>query len=217
MRSLWIVLLITGTTFQVLIIRALVRGALRAFPALFIYSIASFLATAFAAAAFFNGDLYQRATRYYWIQDAVLQFLIFLLVISLIYGAMDRSEKRTVVRRALVGGSLLFVSLSLYFTWDPRLGRWMTQLSRNLGFLAVILNLVLWAVLIKSRRADRTLLMVSGGLGIHMAGRAIGHSLRQLSHSTVVPGDLIIVLSGLLCLYIWWQAFRDFNRAERGT
>jgi hypothetical protein len=92
----------------------------------------------------------------------------------------------------------------------------MTQLSRNLGFLAVILNLVLWAVLIKSQRADRTLLMVSGGIGIQMAGKAIGHSLRQLSRSTIVAGDLTIVLSGLLCLYIWWQAFRPSGQRARG-
>jgi hypothetical protein len=32
--------------------------------------------------------------------------------------------------------------------------------------------------------------------------------LRQLSHSTLTLGNLVIVLSHLLCLYIWWQAFR---------
>jgi hydrogenase-4 membrane subunit HyfE len=94
----------------------------------------------------------------------------------------------------------------------------MTQLSRDLGFLAVILDLALWAVLIQSRRPDRTLLMVSAGMGIQMAGKAIGHSLRQLSRSAIVPGNLIIVLSGLLCLYIWWQAFRHYDQnAPRPT
>jgi uncharacterized membrane protein YsdA (DUF1294 family) len=83
----------------------------------------------------------------------------------------------------------------------------MTQFSRNVGFLAVILNLVLWAALLKHRRPDQTLLMVSGGIGIQMAGKAIGHSLRQW-RPTVTTGDLVIVLSHLLCLYIWWQAFR---------
>ena len=84
----------------------------------------------------------------------------------------------------------------------------MTRFSRNLGFLAVLLNLVLWAALLKHRRPDQTLLLVSGGMGIQMAGKAIGHALRQLSPSTVTAGNLVIVLSHLLCLYIWWQAFR---------
>ena len=54
--------------------------------------------------------------------------------------------------------------------------------------------------------------MVSGGMGIQMAGKAIGHSLRQLSRSAMMPGDLVIVLSHLLCLYIWWQAFRHYGQ-----
>jgi hypothetical protein len=212
MRNLWSILGITGIALQLLLIRALLRGALKLFPFFFTYVVGLFLITAIDASAFFNRDLSARANRYYWALDATLQGLIFLFVISLIYGAMDRSEKRATVRRTLVGGALLFVCVSLYFTWDPRLGRWMTQLGRNLGFLAVILNLVLWAVLLQFRRTDRTMLMLSGGLGIQMAGKAIGHSLRDLSRSTIVLGDLIYVLSNLLCLYIWWEAFRHFDQ-----
>ena len=107
----------------------------------------------------------------------------------------------------LIAGSVLFAALSLYFTYNHGLDLWMTQFSRNVGFLAVILNLILWAALLKHRRPDQTLLLVSGGMGIQMAGKAIGHSLRQL-RLTVTTGNLVIVLSHLLCLYIWWQAFR---------
>jgi hypothetical protein len=218
MRNLWVILSSTGIALQLLLIRVVVRNALRRFPVLFVYAVALFLTTMAEASAFYNADFFARANRYYWVIDAARQGLIFVLVISLIYGAMDRSEKRAVVRRALIASAFLFVCVSLYFTWDARPSRWMTQLSRDLGFLAVILNLILWAVLIQSRRADRTLLMISGGMGIQMAGKAIGHSLRQLSRSTIVPGDLIIVLSHLLCLYIWWQAFRHFDQnAPRNT
>ena len=49
---------------------------------------------------------------------------------------------------------------------------------------------------------------------IILAGKAIGHSLRQISSSTVLAGELILVLSHLLCLYIWWQALRSFDRQE---
>jgi F0F1-type ATP synthase assembly protein I len=84
----------------------------------------------------------------------------------------------------------------------------MTKLARNLSFCSVILNLALWAVLIKARHTDRRLLLISGGLGVQMAGKAIGHSLRQVSASTVLAGNLVYVLSHLACMYIWWQAFR---------
>lgn len=212
MYYVWTGTLAIGLLLQVLLVAALLRGAWKRFKALFCYSVVLLLTTVVEGSAFYNADLFARANRYYWVIDAARQCLIFIFVVSLIYGATARSERRAVVRRALIGGALVYVCASLYFTWDPRASRWMTQLSRNLGFLAVILNLVLWAVLIQSGRADRTLLMVSGGMGIQMAGKAIGHSLRQLSRSAIVPGDLIIVLSHLLCLYIWWQAFRHFDQ-----
>ena len=212
MRNIWLLLSGAGLALQFLLIRELAGRAMRMFPVFTAYAVTLFLVSVVMVAALWNDDLFGSANRYYWALEAIIQILIFLVVISLIYGAMDRSEKRVVVRRVLIGGALLFVCVSLYFTRDPRPGRWMTQLSRNLGFLAVILNLVLWAVLIQSERADRTLLMVSGGMGIQMAGKAIGHSLRQFSRSAIVPGDLIIVLSHLLCLCIWWQAFRHFDQ-----
>ncbi len=215
MRNIWLLLSCSGLALQLLLIRALAGGAKRTFPVFFVYVVTLFLVSVVAVSALCNGDFFRSANRYYWVLEAIVQILVFLVVISLIHAAMDRSQKRVLIRRVLVGGAFLFVCVSLYFTRDPRPGRWMTQLSRNLGFLAVILNLVLWAVLIKSRRADRTLLMVSGGMGIQMAGKAIGHSLRQLSRGTIVAGDLIIVLSGLLCLYIWWQAFRHSGQKAR--
>jgi vacuolar-type H+-ATPase subunit I/STV1 len=216
MRNIWLFLSGTGLTLQLLLLRALAGGAKRAFPVFFAYTVTLFLVSVVTVSALWNDDFFGSANRYYWALEAIIQILIFLVVISLIYGAMDRSEKRVLVRCALIGGALLFVCVSLYFTRDPRPGRWMTQLSRNLGFLAVILDLILWAVLIQSRRADRTLLMVSGGMGIQMAGKAIGHSLRQISRSAIVPGDMITVLSHLLCLYIWWQAFRHFDQNAPG-
>jgi hypothetical protein len=212
MRNIWLLLAGTGLALQLLLIRSLTGAAMRRFRVFFVYAVTLFLISVVTVSALWNGDLFASASRYYWALKAIDQILIFLVVISLIYGAMDRSKKRTMVMRALIGGAFLFACASLYFTRDPRPGHWMTQLSRNLGFLAVILNLILWATLIKSRRADRALLMVSGGMGIQMAGEAIGHSLRQLSRAAILPGDLIIVLSQLLCLYIWWQAFRHSDQ-----
>lgn len=194
---------------QVLIIAALLRGGYRRFKVLFVYMVVLLLTTVAEAAAFYNADLFRRASRYYWTIDAGRQTLIFLLVLSLIYGALEAGAKRSSIRRLLAIGALAFVLISLPMTHDPRIGHWVNNLSRNLGFLAVILNLVLWAVLIQSGRADRTLLMVSGGMGIQMAGKAIGFSMRQLSLGLAVSGNVVVVLTHLLCLYVWWQAFRS--------
>jgi hypothetical protein len=212
MAYFWWLVILFGVVLQLLVIAALLRARRRDFTALFLYVVALFLATAIDVAAFYSPETQVRAARYYWTTDAVLQALIFVAVLSFIQNALEQRANKSTLKRILWCGAGVFVLASMYFTKDPRIGHWMTNLSRNLGFLAVVLNLILWAVLVQFRRQDRVLLMVSGGMGIQMAGKAIGHSLRQLLYPrSQLPGDLVIVLSHLLCLYIWWQAFRRFD------
>ena len=217
MTYFWWLIIGVGLVLQLLVIAVVLRRRQGGFKVLFIYLVLLFLSTVLNAAAYYNPGTQVRAARYYWLSDAVRQAFIFLLVLSFIHNALVQRVNRTPLRRMLWAGACLYVLASLYFTWDPRIGHWMTNLSRNLAFLAVILNLILWAALIQFRRGDRVLLMVSGGMGIEMAGKAIGHSLRQLSKSTELTGDLILVITHLLCLCIWWQAFRRVDPARRAS
>ena len=207
MIYLWAGTAAVGLVLQVLLIAAMLRGAYRLYRVLFVYAVVLLMTTSIEATAVFGSGYAAGLAAYYWVGDSIRQTLLYVVVISLILSASDQSAKRASIGRLLIAGSLLFAVLSLYFTYNRGLDFWMTRFSRNLGFLAVILNLILWAALLKHRRPDPTLLLVSGGMGIQMAGKAIGHSLRQL-RLTVTTGDLVIVLSHLLCLYIWWQAFR---------
>jgi hypothetical protein len=214
MRSVWIVLSSVGIIFQILLIAVLLRGWISRFRVLFAYVVVLFLTTVMEAAAFYSPAVYARTAPNYWLTDAVRQALIFLMVLSLIGQALDKTARAWAFRRVLWGGAAVFVAVSLYATYARGFDFWMTSFSRNLGFLAVILNLVLWAVLLRFRRNQHILLVVCSGMGIQMAGKAIGHSLRQLTPRTPVAGDLILVLSHILCLYIWWNAFRRIDPAQ---
>jgi hypothetical protein len=208
MLYLWSTTIVAGVGLQILVLAALLRRGWRRFKGLFAYVVVLLLTTGIDAAAFYNQDIYFGLSGNYWVNDAVRQFLIFFLVLSLIRAGVARDPSLLKGARLLGFGVAAFSIISLYATWDAEFWAWMTQLSRNLGFVAVVLNLALWAVLIRSRQRDHTLLMISGGMGIQMAGKAIGHSLRQMAQLTALPGDLIIVLSHLFCLYVWWQALR---------
>jgi hypothetical protein len=208
MFYLWAGAGIVGLLLQIVVVSVMLRGAYHRYGVLFGYTIVLFVTSAVEAAAFYWPSYAAIPSTDYWVFDSIRQALLYVVVISLILSASDRSAKRASIGRLLITGSVLFAALSLYFTYNRGLDFWMTQFSRNLGFLAVILNLILWAALLKHRRPDQTLLMVSGGMGIQMAGKAIGHALRQLSPHTVTTGNLVIVLSHLFCLYVWWQAFR---------
>jgi hypothetical protein len=211
-----------GLPLELLIIAALLRGAYRRFPIILVYTIAYFLTTVVEIPvyiAYYSGVKGVRGYRVflYWLDEGILQLLIFAVVMSLIYQASARVGSRRILRAGLIVGAIFFAGISflLHYNRHIALGLWMTPWTRDLSFCSTILDLALWALLIASRKKDHLLLMLSGALGIQFTGEAIGESLRNLSNSPVAvnSGDIMIVLADFLCLYIWWQAFRGAARA----
>lgn len=212
MTYLWTVPIIAEWVILVLIISGLLRGSYKDFPFLFGYLLAVLLGSVAGSASYFDPALRLEYVRHYWIAETVQEILVFCLVISLIH----RTVKGRGRRRLWFVLGLIVIAVSA-FQGMPKgnFNRWMTELSRNLSFCAVLLNLILWMALIRHKPEDHRLLLISGGLGVQMAGKAIGHSLRQMARSLIIPGNLLIVLSHLLCLYIWWQAFRELDPRTR--
>ena len=113
----------------------------------------------------------------------------------------------------LIGATLLVASVSFASHWSPglKVGKWMTPLTRDLNFCAAVLDLGLWALLIRSGEKDYRLLMLSGALGIQFAVAAMGQALRQISPDSPLMASatgLMIMIANLTRTYIWWQAFR---------
>jgi hypothetical protein len=206
MTYLWIVPIVAECVVLVLIITSLLGGSYKDFPFLFGYLLSVLFGTVAGSAAYFTPALLSEYTRHYWIAETVQQVLVFCLVISLIHRTL-KGRGRVLSWFGL--GLVVIALVAIQGMPSANLSWWMTQLSRNLSFCAVLLNLVLWMSLIRHRPEDRRLLLISGGLGVQMAGKAIGHSLRQMSRGLITPGNMLIVLSHLLCLFIWWQAFRE--------
>jgi len=210
-----------GLTLEILVVQALLRGAYKKYPFILAYTAALILATAVEVVAY--SDYFSGARRlarsrafYYWVNDGVLDALIFCVVIALIYRATSSLSSRRIVRLSLISGAALFAGISFLIHYNPRAARseWMTLWSRDLSFTASVLDLVLWAMLVASREKDRRILMLSGALGVQFSGEAIGQSLRSLSRVLVWPGNLLIVFSDLACLYVWWRTFRAAPAAE---
>lgn len=198
-----------GISLQALLLgRMMRRRAYRDYAFLFAYGCVLLATSAIEADSFlFHRPRIGVASSYYWAADALRQALLYLVVAELWSRTEANPKKSATARRLFMAGSALYIGLSFYFTYDRSFSFWMTQFSRNLGFLAVILNLLLWAALMTRKAGDRIPLLISGGLGIQMAGKAVGHSLRQMSPALVTFGDLILVFTHLTCLWFWWQAF----------
>jgi hypothetical protein len=217
MNYFWAGTGLAGIALQIMVVSAMLSGPWREYRVQFVYMIVLLATTSVEASAFFGVPFAASSVDYYWVFDSIRQTLLFLVVVSLIRDSSDDSPLSQTVQRWMAFFSVVFIAGSVYLTHSNVFDRWMTRISRNLGFLAVVLNLILWAALLAKKRRNTDLLMISGGMGIQMAGKAIGHSFRQISRSTILFGNLIIVLSHLFCLYIWWQAFRRAAVTSRGA
>ena len=236
MSVLWYIFGFVGLLLELFVLAAMLQTppnqslpnqspAYRRYPILFLLCLIMLCSTvvetaAALAPASFSFTQTEQYRLYYWINENVIQFFTFLLMISFIYRALDGIRGRVTLCLGLVTAAALILVISLSgATFDNY--RWMTPLSRNLSFCSALLNLVLWSALLRQKKREPQLLMVSAGLGLATTGKAIGHSLRRISTSAVVTGNLVIVVTTLLCLFLWWYSFSRHVRlaasASRGS
>jgi len=198
----------------VMVIAALLRGAYRRYPFVFLYTVASFLTAVVEATAYFSfasgSRLAHTYAQYYWVDDGIRQSLLFLVVISLLYLATREIQARALVCTSLIAGAVLIAGVTFLVHYDPQghTSKWMTLWTRDLDFSSAILDLALWLILLNSRKFDGELLTITGALGIRFTGEAIGHALRNQFPGILLAADTIVVLANLACFYIWWQVFR---------
>ena len=89
---------LVGLPLEFLVISALARGPYRRFPLVFVYAIAVFVTTLVEippfVETFVTGDaaILKHAARVYWVDEVILQVLVFAVVISLIDQAISTSR-----------------------------------------------------------------------------------------------------------------------------
>ncbi len=202
-------------SLQILILNAMRGGAWRRYPFVALYVVADLVTNVAEIQpniAYDSGSALAKKhwAILYWFDERIMQALLFLLVISLIYRASTHLRPRRTLVLTLVCASLLFAGISLFAHFDPNVttGMWMTRWTRDMNFCAAILDLGLWAMLIRAHEKDYRILMIAGALGMQFTAGAVGQAMRDISHETVDITSVIMVGANLTCLYIWWQAFR---------
>jgi len=208
-----------GLCLNALVISALLRGVYRRYPFVFAYAVALLFSTIIEIAS----RQFPPTVRanYYWTDEIILDVLVFCVVIAFIDEAARHSKQRVIERHWLVLASAVICVVSYNIHQGPHFNRTMTLISRDLNICAVFLDLLLWSLLLAARRADRQLLLLSGGLGLQLTGAIMGEQLRQLSRSLYLSGTMLEVSTGLLGMYVWWRALRatpalSFNPIKKG-
>jgi hypothetical protein len=200
--SAWVV----GLWLNLLVISALVRGSYRRYPFVFAYALTLLVSTVVEIALKAAPRTVQDG--YYWIDEVILDALVFCVVIAFIDEAAQHSKQKVVERHWLVLAAALICALSFAIHRTSHLNRQMTLVSRDLNICAVILDLILWSLLLTARPPNRRLMLLSGGLGLQLTGAIMGEQLRHFSHSLFSAGTVLEVTTGFLGLYIWWRALR---------
>jgi len=202
----------TGTVvavlLQVAIIAKLLSGAYRSYPMLLVFITVNFLATVASASAIFGSrEWTAHASRMYWLCNTVQYGFVFALQVHMLSQGMNGPRARRRIAYLIAGG-ILFAVLAVWTAHHPRMNLWMTQVVRNIGFGAMILNLALWTSLL--RNPDRCRLMITAAIGIMLAGEAIGHSLRQMAQGLVPLGNGVLLLTYFLALVLIWRGLARF-------
>lgn len=204
---------------QVLLISSVIRN-FRKFPVLACYAIASFLATVMEGAIYLQAFSFSSefSRQIYWLDEAILQVLVYLLVISLMSkGLAAKASDHRGFRFDLAVSALLVMAFCILVDYKPGAHYLVeTGASRNLSFASAILNLILWMVLLTNKNRDHQLLVLSSGLGVQTTGRAIGHSLRQIPLPGLkLAGNTLIVLTYMISFFILWWALRQKGSFDR--
>jgi len=168
--------------------------------------------------------------RLYWSNDVIVDLFRFVLVIVLIYRASEGARRVSPrLLTALVIAMMVLPFILFHPNFQPvamgpfhlpfpsgRIGAaWFQSTSELLNFGAAIMNLMLWATLIASKRRDPQLLVVSAGLGVVVTGTAFAYGMRHFlgQNQLGAMGFLFMNLTQLAGWVIWCWAFRPARRS----
>jgi len=211
MASVYLCVGLLGVAAEVWVLHTLIRSQHSRFAGVG-FCLAVLLLTDIADGVSYlsGGGWTEWYVEYYYLNNAARILSRLAALVSLAYLASTVHTRGTALLKILLGAVAVIAASALLAS-----GSWpheyMIEATRNLSFASVILNTMLWLSLIKNRTSDTQLFLVSGGLGLNMAGEAIGQSLLQMADVyalLVHAGGVFVIGSQLLCLFIWGKAFQ---------
>lgn len=192
----------------------LLLGPFRKYPLILTYCLVQLILTAGE-----NHFLHTNRKLYailYWTDEIILNLLLFLMVVTFTYRALDDHKLRAAMGKVLAGVFVVVVCLPLLVFKGPAFvaTSWFNHTSQLLSFAAAILNLGLWTALVTNRRRDSQLLAVCAGLGVAVTGAAISYGVRgYVVKDWLWLPDIFMSATFVVSMAIWCWTFRP-QRAQ---
>lgn len=144
----------------------------------------------------------------YWLITETTRWVaLYLAVLSFVWKALAAHPAYWWIRHWLIGLSVFTVFVGLFLTKGPDIPVWILKTVNILSIAGMLLNLILWTVLVRTRSSNLTLFLVTSGLGVQAALEAAAWSMRNF-RATFNAAYFVGVFGHLLCLLVWIAAFR---------
>lgn len=183
----------------------LLKGYVREYFGLLFYVIVLVLTLATDIATYKFAD----RSAYFLVSETARWGALYLAVLSFVWKALAAHPAHGWIRHWLIGLSVLTVFVAVFFTRSANVPIWILRTVNILSVAGMLLNLVLWTLLVRTRSADLTLFLVTSGLGVQAAMEAVAWSMRNLQNRTLFQAAYYPAMLGhLLCLTVWILAFR---------
>ncbi len=160
----------------------------------------------------------------YWADHMTLELLLFLVVIAFTHAALQGNPLRSKATKALA--VIVALTLALPFAmlhnhhskmYGFFTSTWYTHTIQIWSFGAAIMNLVLWTVLLSSRRRDLQLATLSIGVGIATSSAAIVWGARLWFPQTDRwPLDSFMTVAHIATLLVWCWVCRPKAASPSG-
>jgi hypothetical protein len=207
-------LVVSSLLLELALVVYLLKGPYLRYPLLLAYCVVE-LVTGTAEFLIESYGSHQMFIDLYYIDEVGVDLLLFLMVITFTYRAMEGNPMRVMAGRVLGIITLLVLGLPFLLFQEKihYFAAFMNGAGEVLNFGAAIMNLVLWTALLGATRRDAQLLTVSAGLGLQVTAQALGFGIRHLMPQRLrwMP-DLFMMMVHLASVYIWWRAFRPLPR-----
>src|ERR1039458_8192229 len=108
-----------GVPLDLMVVAVLLRGEYRRYPFIFLYAVVDLLTSILEiqpSLAYSSGtpEARHRWAEMFWINERIMQVLVFVLVISLVYSATKHLRPRRTLLTGIICGTVLLAAISLW-------------------------------------------------------------------------------------------------------
>lgn len=198
-----------GLALDVAALAIVLRREWRQYFWLTAYLVVLVLTTIVDAAGYAVHGGYTTATaQVYWINDSLRSLMIMVLVFTLVRKYLTRTNPRLAFW--VMPAFLALVAAEAIGRSGHGINRAMSYFSRDTSLAAALIVFVLWTAMMRTRHLDKMLFGIVAGLGVALAGVALGFGIKVISRSPIAQwgGYLAILIAHNLCAMVWIYTFR---------